>query len=117
MRLTPILALALLPCFALAETTTQVDVAKQLEVITTNLKLSPSQQGKVQAILVEEVTKRKAIEANTKLSEKQRHDQVGAIHRASCQQMKAVFTSEQQKLIEVDMNHTAKSPTSPKTGA
>ena len=111
MRLTPILALALLPCFALAEPTSQVDVAKQLEVITTNLKLSPSQQGKVKAILVEEAAKRKAIEENTKLTEKQRHEQVGTIHRASCQQMKAVFTPEQQKLIEEDMNHTAKSPT------
>ena len=112
MRLTPLLALALFPCLALAESTVQVDVAKQLEVISTNLKLSPNQQGKVKAILVEEAAKRKVIEGNTKLTEKQRHDQVGVVHRASCQQMKAVFTPEQLKLIEADMNHTSNSPTS-----
>ena len=112
MRLTPLLALALLPYLALAETTVQVDVAKQLEVISANLKLSPTQQGKVKAILVEEAAKRKEIEGNTKLTDKQRHDQVGVVHRASCQQMKTVFTPEQLKLIEADMNQTAKSPNS-----
>ena len=116
MRITPLLALACLPCLALAEptsTATPPEVTKELGVMTANLKLSPAQQEKIRPILAYEAAKRKAIESNTTLSVKQRHDEIGTIHRAALQQIKKVFTPEQMKLIEDDMNHKQADSTSP----
>ena len=106
-------AIAFLPCIAFAgtgSTSTPPDVTQQLSVMTTKLKLSQSQQDKIRPILVAESNKKQSIEKST-LSDKQKHDQIGANHRAACQQIKKVFTPEQMSQIEDEMNHS--SPTSP----
>ena len=57
-----------------------------------------------------------AIESSTTMSEKQKHDQVGTVHRAALQKIKKIFTPEQMKLIEADMNHSSPSSTSSTSG-
>lgn len=109
--------LALLPCFALAATSpTSIppDVAHELSVMTTKLKLSESQQDRIRPILVAEFNKKQAIE-NSTLSDRQKHDQVGSNHRAALQKIKALFTPEQLALIEEDQNHPSTSSTRPKS--
>jgi len=119
MKITPLIILGCLPCFALAETpstTVSPEVTKELATMTANLKLTPEEQNKIRPILAYEASKKEAVDKNTTLSEKQKHDQVGTIHRAALQQIKKVFTPEQMKLIEDGMNHPGSSPTSPTAG-
>ena len=113
MKTALIVSLALFPCFGFAgtsPTTTVSEANRELAVMTTKLKLSPSQQNKIRPILVSEFSKRKSIEDNTTLSDKQKHDQIGTAHRAACQQIKTVFTPEQMAQIDEGMKHP--SPTS-----
>ena len=86
------------------------EASRELAVMTAKLNLSPSQQNKIRPILVSEFAKRKSIEDNTTLSDKQKHDEIGAVHRAACQQIKTVFTPAQQAQIDEGMKHP--SPTS-----
>ena len=81
-----------------------------METMTTRLKLSQTQQDRIRPILASEAEKKKQVQDKTNLSDKQKHDQIGAIHRAALQQIKAVFTPEQLALINEGMNHP--SPTS-----
>lgn len=114
MKASLLATIAFLPCLAFAEassTTTPPEVTQQLSVMTGKLKLSQSQQDKIRPMLVAEWNKKQSIEKST-LSDKQKHDQIGANHRAACQQIKMVFTSEQMAQIEGEMNHS--SPTSTK---
>ena len=46
-------------------------------------------------------------------SDQQKHDQIGANHRAALQKIKAVFTSEQTAQIEREQDHPAGSSTRP----
>ena len=78
--------------------------------MTSRLKLSQSQQDKIRPILVAEANKKQSIE-NSTLSDKQKRDQIGANHRAACQQIKKVFTPAQMAQIEDEMNHSS-SPSS-----
>ncbi len=119
MKITPLLVLSCLPLLALAEppsTAISPEVTKELATMTANLKLTPAQQDKIRPIMAYEAQKRAAVESNTTLSEKQKHDQIGTIHRAALQQIKKVFTPEQMKLIEDDMNHSSSSSTSSTSG-
>ena len=102
-------AIALLPCLAFAETTPIAPEAnKELSVMTTKLKLSASQQNKIRPILANEFAKRQAVQNNTSLSDQQKHDQIGSIHRAACKQIKTVLTPEQMTQVENDMNHSSR---------
>lgn len=83
--------------------------------MTERLKLSLSQQDAIKPILVAEADQRKTIQDNTTLSAKEKHDQIFAIHRASLQQIKALFTPEQMALIEQGQKHPSGSPTHPET--
>ncbi|MEI6493677.1 MAG: hypothetical protein WCO94_14090 [Verrucomicrobiota bacterium] len=106
-------ALAFLPCLAFAgtsSTATPPDVTKELSVMAGKLKLSPAQQDKIRPILVAEWNKKKSIETST-LTEQQKHDQIGANHRAACQKIKLEFTPAQMEQIERDMNHSPASST------
>jgi len=85
--------------------------------MTERLKLTPAQQDEIKPILVAEADKRKAIMGDTTLTPQQKHEQTGAVHRASLQQIKAFFTPEQMALIEQGMNHPAPSSTNPATTA
>jgi len=119
MKITPLLALVCLPCLVLAQTpstTIPPEVTKELAVMTANLKLTPAQQNKIRPILAYEAEKKAAVEKSTNLSEQQKHDQIGTIHRAALQQIKKVFTPEQMKLIEDGMNHPGSSSTNPTAG-
>ncbi len=82
-----------------------------LQGMTAKLKLSASQQDGIKPILIAEADKRKSIQADTTLSDKQKHDQIGVIHRAACQQIKVLFTADQLAQIDRDQNH--QSQTSP----
>lgn len=114
MMKSPLLAsIVLFPCLTLAKTsptTISPEVTQELEVMTSRLKLTQTQQDKIRPILATESDKKKDVQDKTNLSDKQKHDQIGAIHRAALQQIKAVFTPEQLALINEGMNHP--SPTS-----
>jgi hypothetical protein len=106
-------AITLLPSLAFAgtsATTVPPEVTQELSVMTTRLKLSQSQQDKIRPILVAEVAKKNSIEAST-LSDKQKHDEIGANHRAALQKIKVLFTPEQMAQIEQGMNHPSTSST------
>jgi hypothetical protein len=77
----------------------------ELKVMTERLHLSESQQNEIAPILVSESDKRKSIQDDTTLSDQQKHDQTGEIHRAALQQIKAFFTPEQLALIEQGQQH------------
>ena len=78
--------------------------------MTGKLSLSASQQDQIRPILVAEWNKKQSIESST-LSDSQKHDQVGANHRAALQKIKAVFTPEQMAQIEQEQDHPATSST------
>ena len=78
--------------------------------MTDRLKLSQSQQDKIRPILVAEWNKKKSIE-NSTTSDKEKHDQIGANHRAACQKIKTLFTPAQMARIEEEMNHPPASST------
>lgn len=78
--------------------------------MTGKLKLSQNQQDKIRPILVSEWNKKKSIESST-LSDKEKHDQIGANHRAACQNIKTLFTPAQMAQIEEGMNHHPASST------
>ena len=106
-------AIAFLPCLAFAGTSptaTPPEVAKQLSVMTGKLKLTEKQQDKIRPILVAEWNKKKSIESST-LGDKEKHDQIGANHRAACQKIKTFFTALQMAQIEEDMKHSPASST------
>lgn len=112
----PLLAtIAFLPCFAFAGTISTVippDVTQELSVMTSRLNLSQSQQDKIRPILVAEWNKKTSIE-NSTLSDKQKHDQEGANHRAALQKIKVLFTPAQMAQIEQGQNHPSPGPTNP----
>jgi hypothetical protein len=78
--------------------------------MTSRLSLSQSQQDKIRPILIAEWNKKESIE-NSTLSDKQKHDQEGANHRAALQKIKALFTPAQMALIEQEQDHPAPSST------
>ena len=113
-----------LPCLALADSSSTStspggvpDPTAELKVMTDRLNLSPSQQEAIKPILVAEADKRKSIEDDTTLSVQEKHDQTGEVHRASLQQIKALFTPEQMAQIEQGQAHPQPSPTSPSTSS
>jgi hypothetical protein len=112
----PILAAILfLPCLAFAGTVSTVtppEVTQELSVMTTRLTLSQSQQNRIRPILIAEWNKKQSIQ-NSTLSDKQKHDQEGANHRAALQKIKVLFTSQQMALIEQGQNHPSAGPTNP----
>jgi hypothetical protein len=85
---------------------------EELKVMTERLKLSPSQQAAIKPILVAELDQTKAIQDNTKLTAQQKHDQVGTVHRAALQKIKALFTPAQMTQIEQEQDNPPPSPTS-----
>ena len=93
-------SLILLPGFSFAQAggATPPEVAQELSVMTTKLNLSPDQQDRIRLILIDELEKRKAIEAGA-LSDKEKHDKIFANHRAALQKIKALFTPEQMALF------------------
>ena len=118
--------LVLLPAVALADsspttikpvTTTTApanipDPTQELQVMTERLKLSAGQQAAIKPILVAEYDRRKTIEGNPGLSAQQKHDNVGTVHRAALQQIKAIFTPQQLAQIEQEQDHPSPSSTS-----
>ena len=117
MKILPVALFAVLSGLASAETTAPstsipAEVVQNLSVMTTRLKLTPSQQDRIRPILVEELRQKQLIEKST-LSDKQKFDQVGANHRAALQKIKAVFTPAQLAQIEDEMDHPAASSTNP----
>jgi hypothetical protein len=112
------LILGLLPCAALADSPTSPNggvpqPTAELKAMTEKLHLSKSQQEEIAPILVAEADKRKAIQDDTTLSDQQKHDQTGDVHRAALQQIKALFTSEQLALIDQGQQHPEHGPTNP----
>lgn len=81
--------------------------------MTERLNLSKTQQEEIAPILVAEADKRKAIQDNTTLSDQQKHDQTGVVHRAALKQIKTYFTPEQMALIEQGQQHPQTSSTHP----
>ena len=79
--------------------------------MTSRLHLTQGQQNEIRPILVAEFIKKKSIQDST-LSDKAKHDQIGAVHRAACQQIKKVFTPEQMAQIEQEQSHPTASSTS-----
>jgi len=123
-----LLAFLVIPSFALADTTSATTAAsapnstapqptEELKVMTQRLNLSQSQQDAIGPILVTEANNRKSIMDNTTLTPLQRHEQLGANHRASLQQIKALFTPDQLALINQEQAHPSASPTHPSTAA
>ena len=118
-----LVALAVFPSLAWADsspTTTAPNPlppqpTEELKVMTERLNLSRSQQDAIAPILVREANQRKSVQDDTKMSDQQKHDQIGVIHRAALQQIKALFTPEQMALINQGMNHPQPSPTNPST--
>ena len=111
MKISLLAAIAFLPCLAFAgTTTTPPEVVQNLSVMTSRLKLSQSQQDKIRPILVAEWNKKQSIQDST-LSDKQKHDQIGANHRAALQKIKAVFTPAQMAQIEQEQDHPSTSST------
>jgi hypothetical protein len=119
---TPLILVALLPCLAYGDSTSPSTVGggvpeptTELKVMTERLKLSQTQQEQIAPILVAESEKRKSIQDDTALSPQQKHDQMGTVHRAALQQIKACFTPEQLALIEQGQDHPQPSSTYPST--
>jgi hypothetical protein len=115
MKIPLLAATAFFPCLSFAGTISTVlppDVIQELSVMTTRLTLSQGQQDKIRPILVTEWNKKQSIE-NSTLSDKQKHDQEGANHRAALQRIKVLFTSQQMALIEQQQNHPSPSSTNP----
>jgi hypothetical protein len=113
MKTSLLAAIAFLPGFAFGgtiSTVTPPDVTQELSVMTSRLHLSPSQQDKIRPILIAEWDKKQSIEKST-LSDKQKHDQIGANHRAALQKIKVLFTPEQMAQIEQEQDHPAASST------
>ena len=113
-----LLILGLLPCAALADSPTSPNggvpqPTAELKVMTERLHLSQSQQDEIAPILVAEADKRTAIQDNTTLSDQQKHDQTGEVHRAALQQIKAFFTTEQLAQINQGQQHPQPGPTNP----
>jgi hypothetical protein len=114
MKTSLLAAVVFIPCLAFAgaaSTTAPAEAIRELAVITHNLNLTQSQQDRIRPILVAEWEKRQAIQDST-LSDKQKHDQTGTVHRAALKQIKAVFTPAQMAIIEQGQNHSPTSPTS-----
>jgi hypothetical protein len=110
--------LALLPYIALADSPTVPNggtpqPTEELKVMTERLHLSQGQQDQIAPILVSEADKRKSIQDDTTLSNQQKHDQTGEVHRAALQQIKAVFTPEQLAQVEAGQDHPESGPTHP----
>ena len=110
--------LVLFPCGVLADSPTTPNggvpqPTAELKVMTERLHLSQSQQNEIAPILVAESNKRKSIQDNTALSDQQKHDQTGEVHRAALQQIKAVFTPEQLAQIEEGQQNPQTGPTHP----
>jgi hypothetical protein len=108
--------LAFLPCAVLADSPTSPNSGvpqptAELKVMTERLHLSASQQNEIAPILVAESDKRKSIQDDTTLSDQQKHDQTGEVHRAALQQIKVFFTPEQLALIEQGQQHPQPGPT------
>jgi hypothetical protein len=85
----------------------------ELKAMTEKLHLSQSQQDQIAPILVSESDKRKSIQDDTSLSDQQKHDETGEVHRAALQQIKAVFTPEQLAQIEQGQQNPQPGPTHP----
>jgi len=112
------LPLIFIPCALLVAASTSPNngipqPTAELKVMTERLHLSQSQQDQIAPLLVAEAGKRKAIQDDTTLSDQQKHDQEGQVHRAALQQIKAVFTPEQLAQIEQGQDHPGISPTHP----
>ena len=117
MKLLPII-LGFLPCVVLADSPTSPNggvpqPTAELKAMTERLHLSKSQQDEIAPILVSEADKRKSIQDDTTLSDQQKHDQTGEVHRAALQQIKALFTPEQLALIDQGQQHPQPGPTNP----
>ena len=133
MKTTLLAVLSFLPCLAFADSTTDstttspstvsptttahspsvTDPNKELATMTQRLNLTPNQQDEIKPILVAEAQKREEILSDTTLTSIQKHDQLGAEHRASLQQIKAYFTPDQMTQIEQGQNHHVASSTNP----
>jgi len=118
----PLLILAVFPCTVLADSPASSltspnggvpQPTAELKVMTERLHLSKSQQDEIAPILVSESDKRQSIQDDTSLSQQQKHDQTGEVHRAALQQIKALFTPEQLALIDQGQQHPQPGPTSP----
>jgi hypothetical protein len=115
MKTSLLAVIAFLPCLGFAGTISTVappEVVQELSVMTGRLNLSPSQQDKIRPILVAEWNRKQTIE-NSTLSDKQKHDQIGANHRAALQKIKVLFTAAQMAQIEQEQDHPSASPTHP----
>ena len=116
MKTSLLAAIAFLPCLGFAgtiSTVTPPEVTQELSVMTSRLNLSQSQQDKIRPVLIAEWKNKQSIEHGT-LSEKQKHNQIGANHRAALQKIKVLFTPEQIAQIEQEQNHPSASSTTAK---
>ena len=115
MKTSLLAAIAFIPCLAFAgSTSTPPEVTRNLSVMTERLKLTQSQQDRIRPIMVAEWNKKQSIESST-LSDKKKHDEIGANHRAALQKIKTVFTPQQMAQINDDMNHHGPNSTNPGT--
>ena len=115
MKTSLLAAIVFLPGLAFAGTISTVippEVTQELSVMTSRLNLSQSQQDNIRPILVAEWNKKQSLEKST-LSDRQKHDQEGANHRAALQKIKVLFTPEQMAQIEQEQNHPSASSTHP----
>jgi formylglycine-generating enzyme len=89
------------------------DPTEEIKVMTQRLSLTTSQQDAIRPILVSEANQRQSIQDDPNLSDKTKHDRIGAIHRSVLQKIKALFTPAQIALIEQGLAHPTPSSTRP----
>ena len=76
------------------------------QAIAQQLNLTPQQKEKVLPILADEVPKINAIKNDNSLSKMQKMQQLGAIHRQTDPQMKAILSPEQYQKLKAIRQQT-----------
>jgi len=127
MKLPLIIALAFLPCLALAQSTTDTNQPsgtapnqwhhhhhfspeQQLARLTTKLGLSETQQGQIGPVLVSRDAQLKAIHENTSLTKEQKHEQHKALRASTRQQIESFLNPAQVAQFKALHHHHDKPP-------
>ena len=125
--------LVVLPCAAMAQTTTDTSTTpstpsdspdtsgsshkwghhhgffspdQELKFLTTKLTLSDTQQGEIKPILVSKDDQLKALHDNTSLTEDQKHQQMKTIFETTHEQIKGYLNPAQVPLFESMHHHS-----------
>ena len=124
MKLPLLVTLAVLPCLALAQSTTNTNQPcctgpkpgqrhppspeQQLARLTTKLGLSATQQGQIGPVLVSRDEQLKALFENTSLTKEQKHEQMKALMESTNQQIVSFLKPAQVAQFEALHQHPDK---------